>query len=249
MRLDRWPVIVLFLLCALLGARLASGATPPPEFQEANRLYEQGKFPEAISGYRKLLHGPVSAALLYNLGNAYFKNGELGQAIYYYRKAELLTPRDPDIQANLRFAQDRVSGSASVLEPVWHRVAGYFRVNELAVSSALFLWILIGLLIAVRLRPTLRATLRPYLLLSATFLAVNILFLLASRNAAREEIAVAPQNQLPIHLGPLTESQSAYTVSDGTELRIENRRETWLQVSDRSGRTGWVEAKQVLTLP
>ena len=45
-----------------------------------------------------------------NLGNAYFKSGQLGKAIAAYREAEQMSPRDPDVRANLRFARNQVQG-------------------------------------------------------------------------------------------------------------------------------------------
>ena len=42
--------------------------------------------------------------LYYNLGNACFKSGKLGEAILWYERARRLLPHDEDIEANLRFA-------------------------------------------------------------------------------------------------------------------------------------------------
>jgi len=44
----------------------------------------------------------------YNLGNACFRQGKLGFAILNYEQARRLAPRDPDILANLRFAEQRL---------------------------------------------------------------------------------------------------------------------------------------------
>src|ERR1051325_497601 len=108
--------ILLFVLFALiLGRGLWAAESNRSQFDQANRLYEEGKFGDAISLYGAILKaGRVSSGLLFNLGNAYFKNGEIGRAIYNYRRAQALAPRDPDVQANLRFARDRIAGAASV---------------------------------------------------------------------------------------------------------------------------------------
>ena len=47
----------------------------------------------------------VDALLLfYNLGNACFKSDRLGEAILWYERARLLSPRDEGIGANLHFS-------------------------------------------------------------------------------------------------------------------------------------------------
>ena len=48
--------------------------------------------------------GSISTPIYFNLGNAWFKAGEAGRAILAFRQAEKLSPRDPDVRANLQFA-------------------------------------------------------------------------------------------------------------------------------------------------
>ncbi len=250
MRAYCWPgPIILFLFC--LGPFVSGslfGATNPSEFVEANHFYEQGNYREARSHYQNILkNGLASAAVLFNLGNACFKNGEIGQAIYNYRRAQKLAPRDADIQANLRFARESIAGSASVPPPPWERAVRYFTPNELSIVAALALWALLILLVIIRWRPPSRTLLRPYLSIATTVLVLSALFLALS--LAPERVAITLRSQTPIHLGPVPESQAAFTVPDGTELRIENRRDNWLQVIDRSNRSGWVEQSVVGILP
>ena len=216
-------------------------------FEDANKLYEQGQYSEAIPLYQNLLEsGRQSPGVLFNLGNAYFKSGQLGRAIFHYQLAQRIAPRDPDIQANLRFARDRVSGSNSLQPGPLDRFLRYFTLNELATVSMLLLWLWIGLLCLNRARPALRAALRPYLAAcAALFVAVN-LFLAAAWRQAAQPVAILIQRQATIHLGPLRESQPAYTATDGTELRVLARREDWLQVEDRSQRTGWLNVRDAL---
>src|ERR1043166_8616450 len=87
----------------------ALAQTNPPSFEAANRLYFEGKFSEAATTYAILLQSNnQSASLYYNWGNALFKSGQIGRAISAYRQAERLTPRDPDVIANLQFARNQV---------------------------------------------------------------------------------------------------------------------------------------------
>src|SRR5947208_2144848 len=102
----RWwhlPVVVLLLLLVALPLRavdLSAG------FEQANKLYEEGKYAAAVDAYTKLLEsGSGSEALYFNRGNALFKLGQVGRAIASYRLAEKISPRDPDLRANLQFAR------------------------------------------------------------------------------------------------------------------------------------------------
>ena len=56
--------------------------------------------------YQSLLdRGIRSGAILYNQGNAFMKAGHRGQAIAAYLEAKRYLPRNPYLDANLRFAQ------------------------------------------------------------------------------------------------------------------------------------------------
>lgn len=72
--------------------------------QVAADLYKQ-----SAAGFESLAAGGVrSAAIEYNLGNAYYRLGDLGRAIVHYRRAQQLDPADARIAANLRYARERV---------------------------------------------------------------------------------------------------------------------------------------------
>ena len=57
-------------------------------FDEANALYNDGKYAEAIDKYETILDsGQHSAELYFNLGNANYKLNNIAPSIYYYEKA------------------------------------------------------------------------------------------------------------------------------------------------------------------
>ena len=67
-------------------------------FQKANTAYQNNNFVLAIELYEKITaEGLQSTALEYNLGNAYFRNDNLGKAILHYERALLQSADDEDI--------------------------------------------------------------------------------------------------------------------------------------------------------
>ena len=117
----------------LAGVLLFADSSPASEaqFEEANRLYETGRFPEAAALYRAAATNGVSANLLFNLGNAHFKAGQLGQAMAAYQRSLRLDPRNPETQANLRFAREQANTQppALSLRQRWMRNALAWRVD------------------------------------------------------------------------------------------------------------------------
>ena len=99
------PPPLLAACCFLLGCS-PLGAAPSAAYEQANRQFAAGDYAAAAAAYEQVLaaDGP-RAAVLYNLGNSYQRLGRTGPAILAYERARLLTPRDPDLLANLALAR------------------------------------------------------------------------------------------------------------------------------------------------
>lgn len=77
-------------------------------FADANAQYAEGNYAEAATQYEQILQEQPTAEVYYNLGNAYFKQGELAQSILAYERALRLKPSFKDAKHNLQFAQSRI---------------------------------------------------------------------------------------------------------------------------------------------
>ena len=85
----RWWMRAIILGTLLLLNLLPSfaGSEPAAEFDAANKLYAETKFADAAAAYEKLAQsGVVSPALLFNLGNAYYKSGQVGRCLFQVKR-------------------------------------------------------------------------------------------------------------------------------------------------------------------
>lgn len=245
-----WCLGFLALLLFAVPALAANEGLSAADFEMANRLYGQGKFTEAAAAYEKLLlSGQTSAAVYFNLGNAWFKSGRVGRALTAYREAEQLTPRDPDIRANLQFARNQVPGPTLKLDR-WQRWLSRLTLNEWTLLAAGGVWLWFLLLTLLQLRPTLRPALRIYLLplgISAALLCLGLAAALYQGRATRVAIVIAPE--VVVRISPLEESPTAFTAHDGAELRVLDQKDEWVQVNADPRRLGWLHRDQVLLVP
>jgi uncharacterized protein YgiM (DUF1202 family) len=240
----------LLWLLALALSLVAHAAEPATDFDAANRLYEKGEYATAASAYQKIASdGHASAALLFNLGNAYLKNGQVGHAIASYRQAEALAPRDPDIRANLKFVLDAVPGNNTRVSGI-DRALNLMTLNERGCWTALALWVCFGCLALAQVRPVLKNNLRALITASAIFaICFGAWYLqgLIARATERRVVVIAPT--AAVRFGPLEESQISFNARDGNELKLLGAKDKWLQVTDASNRSGWIPESDALRLP
>ena len=235
-------------LWLLLVSAWTVAAQPAAEFEVANKLFEQGKFADAAAGYERLLTNGPTAALHFNLGNARFKSGQPGRAIYHYHHALRLAPRDPDSRGNLQFA--RRSLGATVEENLGQHLLRLHTLDEWAwlACGGLGVWFL--LLALGEALPARRAAFAG-LMKGFGVLAFFLTALLGSahwdRSATR--LAVVVVGEAPVRPGPLAESKVAFALRDGAEVTVLDAKDNWLHVRDAGLRAGWVRSDALWRLP
>ena len=121
--------------------------------------------------------------------------------------------------------------------------------NELTIAAAARFWVWLALLTLRQARPSLRAQLRTFTTITPLLFLLTATWLLFGWIHSRQEAAIVITREAIVHLGPLDESQTAFTAPDGTELSVLEHRDKWLQVSDRQNRVGWVKFGPVVIFP
>ncbi|HEX4646587.1 MAG TPA: tetratricopeptide repeat protein [Verrucomicrobiae bacterium] len=242
-----WPLILLWIF---FTAPCGHAAGPEAAFEQGNRLYEEGKYTQAVAAYDQALPtGKVSAALLFNRGNALFKLGQTGRAIASYLQAERLSPRDPDLRANLQFARTLARGGVNYHADRWRAWLGSLTLNEWTLLTAAALWVLFVFLALGEWRPELRRTLRNYTAAAAfavLFSGVCLAGVIDDDYITKSAVVITGEAE--VRNGPLEESQTVYKVRDGAELTILDQKDGWFQVVDAAQRVGWLRQEQVLLL-
>jgi tetratricopeptide (TPR) repeat protein len=214
---------------------------------QAVQLYRQ-----AEAGFLALGDaGLRNACLEYDLGNVYFRLGDLGHAILHYRRAAALDPSDERLTANLRYARDRVepriapSGQRRLARQLlfWHYGTSVRqRFGALAVVSAGG-----GLLLFAWLRWRQRGVLIGGLVGVAAALAVGTSLLWQLHADARFPPAVVVARGVPLRLGRGTGSDLALKqpLGPGLELRVLQERGDWVEVRLPNDQAGWLPAAAV----
>ncbi len=254
----RLPVLlVLFTLLPRSAVSGESASVPALLFNEGNAHYQSGDFAAAERCYRRLLEqGINSGAVCYNLGNACFKQKKLGEAIYYWEKARLIAPWDPDITQNLQLASLLIVDRIQIPDdPLWVRAASQ-AVHTLTISQEIRLIlvlfaaanVLFGFYRLVRGR---RAA---FWTLTGSFTAMALLLLLSTSaawkayegNHRRQGVVV--EQKVDIRSGPGTANIAVVTVHEGLLVQVRGESNGWYQISLANGWTGWLPAESIRVL-
>lgn len=76
----------------------------------AIKAYDNKNYEEAINIYDSIVQsGNVSSRLFYNLGNAYYRAGDNGKAVWNYERALKLNPRNTEARENLEFVKTKLT--------------------------------------------------------------------------------------------------------------------------------------------
>jgi len=75
-------------------------------FNKAIKLYENQKFEDALKVFSDLSKTYKNWQIFYNIGNCYYRLGDLPRAHLYYLKAKRLNPRDKNINYNISVVRE-----------------------------------------------------------------------------------------------------------------------------------------------
>ncbi len=227
----------------------AAFAGPSDDFKSANQLYDAGKFTAAAAVYEKI--EPKTAHVYFNLGNAHFREGKLGLAILDYERARRLAPRDPDIVANLKFAEQRL-GVDDVNAPpkAWQRflrsVIESRSTSEWGIYELAALWLTvlaIGVCIYI---PRFRTGLLVIAAVAFMGFAASVFALgreVLNNRTAPAAVVVAAETDA--RFAPLRDSTTHFKLTEGTRVVIREDRGQWLFVERADGQQGWVKSDSI----
>ncbi|MGM9817083.1 MAG: tetratricopeptide repeat protein, partial [Lepagella sp.] len=104
--MSRYIHYILSLVAVFLLPTLASAQS----VADADSAYSQGDYSRAILLYDSIARQKgVSSELLYNLGNAYARGGDYGNAMVSYLRALRIDPSNSRAKANVKYIESKVS--------------------------------------------------------------------------------------------------------------------------------------------
>jgi len=241
------------LTCIAMAAVSPGSAVAQGEILErGNQLYQEGDYPGAVDAYEIVLaSGHESADLHYNLGNAYFKAGQLGRSILAWERAFERAPGDPDIRANLDLARSLTADAVEPLPRFWliSAVSWWFRLvpRGLLIVLVSTAWLALTLGVTTRILTRSESARGVGGWLAAGGLGVLLVFgtslVVQEFRIGQPDRGVILAQTVAVRSAPAADDDlTLFEVHEGTIVRIDQRTGEWSEVVLEDGKVGWVPA-------
>lgn len=244
--------VLLALITLLFAATTATAAPAKVAITkvDADKEYAKGNYLQASKDYSDLLKVGESVELYYNLGNCYYRLGNITKSIIAYEKAHRLSPSDRDVNFNLEFVREKTIDKIERQEKNFFS-AGYTMLQNLmdmdawARLSIVAFFVCLGMAMLFLLgRDEWMRKLGFYVALLSVFVFVfSTLFVWQQKHnfdARDRAVVVAPSAS--VKLTPSDSSADAVVVHEGTAVQIVDRTMSdWYSVKLDDGKEGWLK--------
>ncbi len=233
------------ILLLLFGLFATTKADPKTDFEKANALYQQQDFAGAITIYNRIIEqGFLHAETFYNLGNAHYRQGNIGLAILNYEKALKISTDDEDARHNLTLANKQIVDEFSALPtPTLQRI---FNDASSVLSAAQWSFVALFFFALMLLFAALFVFVKRH---NFYLVAVLLLFVFGlmtegiaygKHRVEQEKFAILVVANSYVKSAPATAAEDLFILHEGTKVKVLEEFEGWQKIKLPDGKIGWI---------
>ncbi len=221
---------------------------------KANDAYSMGQYETALNDYIEIeKNGYHSYRLYYNMGNAWYKTGNMGKAILYYEKALKLNPAGEDALNNLQIAKlqtlDKIDVLPEFIVSTWIKdIRNLMSSNGWGYTAVGLFAVVCILLLLFKFAPTTGGRKLSFVLACVVFLffIFAVLFAFSLRAKAKSEdnaVVMVPVSN--VKSAPNSTGNNLFILHEGSKVEILEQAGKWCRIEISDGRQGWLEEKDI----
>lgn len=243
-------ILLFFLIQCLAWSAYAQDSA----IKEAEEAYTKEDYNKAIELYENILKSNgESAAIYYNLGNAYYKADKIASAILNYERALILEPGDGDIRFNLQIARQKTVDNIEPIEDFfltrWFDTVRNLGAADSWAKLGIVCFILfIGCLILFFFSKWLR--LKKIGFYAGILLLVLVIFANIFAKKQKDELvnrmhAIVFSPTVTVKSSPDASGTDLFILHEGTKVLIKSTLGDWSEIQLEDGNIGWMPSKDI----
>ena len=224
-------------------------------FSIGNRYFSIEKYDYALDAYLAILEKVENPDLYFNIGNTYYRQGNLGQAIWAYEKGIQLSPLHKDLKYNLDFVNARVKDRIEVPKGILF-IEMYRTIKRNVNLNDLLLWGGIMILLA-----SFATFFKVFNILDNIFayrmtVILFIFSLLLHMIALDKYWEISDKNEgiiissiVNVRSAPIDRDEKIiFRIHEGLKVDIVQSQPGWFEIILLDGKKGWIEHQSLLRL-
>mgnify|MGYP002783592884 FL=1 len=220
-------------------------------FARANETYKNADYKRAAQMYEELVKEGIEAEEVYfNLGNCYYKLGNMAAAILNYERAQRLDPTDEDIDFNLELAKSRITDK---IDPApqffvikwWRMFVALATPSTWSIVGVMFVWffcIAAALFFVIPLPGVKKAL---FALGIVTLVCAALMFTFAFQQQHKAVSAIVFASSVVIKSEPQEASKDLFVLHEGTKVDVLGMDGEWCKVRIADGSVGWMRMNTI----
>jgi tetratricopeptide (TPR) repeat protein len=239
-----------FLPSMLFAVRVPS----QNDIAKVNQLVENRNFSEAIDSYNQWIAlGFKGKWIFYNLGLLYEKTGNIGNAMYYLKKAEKVAPDDALIKKRIILLQEKIKDKFMIpiennrFIDVFLKPWNYWRLKEAGLFFIISFWLFILYFLFFQVFSiSKRFTFyKPVLFIQVGLILFLLIQSIRIIEFSNKTEAIILGDVVEIHRGADMLSPKIQTVHAGLPVLFEDKIGDWIKVRLYNGQIGWLKKNQL----
>lgn len=244
-------IIPAILFCCFVQAE---SKMPLDLYHKANISYQKQDYASAISFYDQLIKlNYISPEVYYNLGNCWFKTGNISKAILNYERARKISPDDEDVNFNLKIASLKVVDKIETVPQVFYKrwinsISTAMPGNSWSIVFILGIWLLVAAIAGFLISRSTVIKKIAFILILA-FAGLNVVFyILASRSyniSYEDKEAVVMAASVYVKSAPEEKGNDLFILHEGTRVAVLEQMNNWQKIRIANGTVGWMKGNEL----
>ena len=221
---------------------------------EGDSAYMKNDYASAIQIYEALLNRGEAADIYYNLGNSYYKAGDIAKAILNYERALLLQPGNGDIRANLEIARSKTVDKVEPVPEIFFVSWTKSLINSMSVDAWAVWGVVSFLLLIVSLYFFIfskQVVLKKVGFITGIVFLIVVVMANVFASKQKEELlhrdsAIIMNPSVTVRSTPSENGTSLFILHEGHKVDIkDSSMKDWKEIRLEDGKVGWVPVSSI----